>query len=460
MDINFSLNFINVANQNFLFDLEFFSGYICNNQENKRKTMWPFKRNTTKPAAQKKTNRKKPRSDIVVIDPATTTTDYATKSELDKYARLDLVNEKLSKYLLTADLDAKMDARLPAKNTLVRTSDLNQYIPISRINEFVRTVDFDATGAFSKYALKTDLPVCATGCTDLNKYLLKTDATGNYMLKSDESKYLLKTDADAKYLTIPTTDENKYITNKTFTTHRTSVQSTLDTLKSNMDRYLSIPATGDRYLLQSVADNRYVQINSTQAASSVGNQINTNNFLQYSDNKIALKRGTEFTTDEYASFKNKTGNDIAKFSQNQMNVNSMMTISNNLYQNANNSSNQDVLRLGNTSSPYVFQSFTEGTNDVMRIGIRDKNANGIVDEVNGPHVFFRLDRDNQNKQNKITVRQPMLFSNEMRFSTGNQLETDKKYFKFSVDGNCLKLKYTDETNSANNKEELQKWCSQ
>jgi len=42
------------------------------------------------------------------------------------------------------------------KNTLVRTSDLNQYIPIWRINEFVRNFDFDETGAFSKYLLKTE----------------------------------------------------------------------------------------------------------------------------------------------------------------------------------------------------------------------------------------------------------------------------------------------------------------
>jgi hypothetical protein len=98
----------------------------------------------------------------------------------------------------------------------------------------------------------------------------------------------------------------------------------------------------------------------------------------------------------------------------------------------------------------------------MRFGIRNKNADGTVDEVNRLTPFIRFDRDynttvDKNKY-KIAVRQPTTFSNDVRLVSPGL--SDQKYFKFNVDGNCLKLDYIDENDSTKNKLKINEWCNQ
>lgn len=141
-------------------------------------------------SSKSKTTKKpttKPKGKTTTTNSEVTTMDYATKSDLDRYARKDLMDAKLSQYLLTSELDAKLDARLPARNTLVTKNDLNTYVLESKLNDFVRKAEFNPLQDLSKYALKADI---ATEANTAN-FLRYADNTSPKISLRDKSEFLM-----------------------------------------------------------------------------------------------------------------------------------------------------------------------------------------------------------------------------------------------------------------------------
>lgn len=426
-----------------------------------------------------------------------TTTDFATKSDLDRYARKDLMNEQLNKYLLTSDLDAKLDAKLTTK-----LSNLSTFATKDELGTYVKRSEFNPS-ELSKFALKTEIPKCATNCADLKNYVTKdgyvefnpeiyytkTESNQRFATNSDLtdklSKYVLSTDPRLSNLSTATnanfikdsdlTDKLKNyvlttdprLSNSSNATNGNFIKDSDLTTKlnnyytiSDVDRKLNNLSTatngnfvtnsdlttklGNYYTSQYI-DNNFAKLNSTSNATSLPS--NSANFLQYADNtspKINLRDNTEFTIgDGNAETKNVQINGTLRIKKNQSNDPTLEQRS------------WDQIRFeSDTKSPFFIQTFNDGNvRDTMRIGMKVSNADGSVDEFNrGPHVFLRLNKYRNTNQSDIWSRAPHLFWGGVRIGD------DQKNFNLIMNSkNCLELQYTQDRGTTY--KFVNEWCA-